>query len=326
MEKCLRVVVFGIAMLIGVSGVRPMPAAAAATYSGTITGAFDAPTLIGAYFDADSREPIECDNTSGDGGFGAATSNFTWGDAIGGSAVEFLGNSFSDVATDEVFPLGTVTYFNGWNTPESLVFGLSMQLSAGDGITPFVGPVEMISTLNHNVDRLADADVLAFDAFESPVVLAAFEKATVKATVYGRITADSGLQVTSMSLAPGESEHGCVSDAPLGDSLPCASVCGSVCAAGASALTGSICGSEKLPAALQARIDKALRLFARAAEKNSERKAKKGVRRAMKLLERSGTMAAGAAKEGRVSPDCAGAVAGAIKNAQGQAEAWLAAS
>jgi hypothetical protein len=326
MEKCLRVVILGLAMLIGASGGRPTPAVAGPTYSGTITGAFDTPTLIGAYFDADSRQPVECDNTSGDGGFGAATSNFTWGDAIGGSAVEFVGNSFSDVAAGEVFPLGTVAYFNGWNTPASLVFGLSMQLSAGEGITPFVGAVEMTSTLNHNVDRLADADVLTFDAVESPITLAAFEKATVKATVYGKITGDSELQVTSMRLAPGESEHGCVSDAPLGDSLPCASVCGSVCAAGTSALAGPICGGEKVPAALQARLDHAVRLFERAAGKNSERRAKKGVRRAMKMLERSGAMAAGAVKGGRVSAACAEAIDRAIKNVQGQAEPWLAAS
>jgi hypothetical protein len=324
MKQSLRITIVGIALMLASSSVTsPTPAATVPSYSGTVTAMFDTPMLTGAFLDGGSRLPIARDNTRSAGVSGVATSSLTWGDSNGGSTLVFTGNAFSDLVPGQVYPLGTLSYFNGQNTPASLVYGLTMRLSAGDGVTPFAGPVDIVSTLNGKTDRVADADVLVFSKFEIPSMLAAFEGTAVTAIVYGRIVGDSELEVTSMSLAPGEADHGCVSEGPFVDSRPCASACGDVCAAATMALAGPLCGSEELPAALNAQIDQALQLLSRGASQDSERKAKKSVRLAMKQLHRFVVTARGAAKRGRISAECAAALGSAVGNAQSQAEPWL---
>jgi hypothetical protein len=329
MKQTPRITIVGIAWMLAFSSVTsPSPAAATEpSYSGTITGVFDTPVLTGAFLDAGARRPVARDNTTTAGASGVATSSLTWGDTNGGtlapSTLAFTGNSFSDVAPGQVFPLGTLSYFNGQNPPPSLIFGLSMHLSAGDGIAPFTGPVDVVSTVNANLDRVADADVLVFSKFEIPSTLAAFEGTTVTAIVYGKIVGDSELEITGLSLAPGEASHGCVAAGPFVESRPCGSACGSVCSAVTLALAAPLCGSEQLPADLNARIGQALRLLSRESSRDSERKAKKRVRLAMTQLHRSAAIAVGTAKRGRISAECAEAVGRAIGNAQSQAEPLL---
>lgn len=327
MMKSLQFAVGGIVFLSALGSGGAALATSAPRYSGAVTGVFDTALLTGAFLEVDSRLPVPCDNTSKAAGFGLGTSSLTWGDSPGGvlapSAVEFVGKSFDDVAAGEIFPLGTLSYFNGENSPASLIFGLGLELSAGDGIEPFAGPVDIVSTRNGRRDQMADADVLVFDTFEVPSTLAAFESTGVTATVYGKIGSDAKLEVTSMSLEAGEAEHGCVSEGPLVDARPCASACGGVCAAAALAVAGPLCGGEQLPTSVRTRLDRALHLLDRGASKDSERKAKKGVRLAMKQLRRSAAIAEGASKKGRISAECAEAVDVAIRNARSQAEAWL---
>jgi hypothetical protein len=328
MQQTPRIAIVGIAWMLAFSSVTsPTPAATAPSYSGTITGVFDTPVLTGAVLDAGSRRLVARDNTTTAGASGVATSSVTWGDTSGGSlapsTLAFTGNSFRDVTPGQVFPLGTLSYSNGQNVPPSLIFGLSMHLSAGDGIAPFTGPVDVVSTVNANLDRAADADVLVFSKFETPSTLAAFEGTAVTAIVYGKIASDAELEVTSMSLAPGEASHGCVAAGPFVDSRPCGAACGYVCSAVTLALAGPLCGSEQLPADLNARIDQALRPLSRQSSRDSERTAKKRVRLAMKRLHRSAAIAGGAAQRERISAECAEAVGRAIGNAQSQAEPLL---
>jgi hypothetical protein len=323
-----RIAIVGIAWTLAfLSVTSATPAAAAASYSGTISGVFDSPVLTGAVLDAGSRRAVARDNTTTVGASGVGTSSLTWGDTNGGtlapSTLAFTGNPFRDVAPGQVFPLGTLSYFNGQSVPPSLIFGLSVHLSASDGIAPFTGPVDVVSTVNANLDREADADVLVFGKFETPSTLAAFEGSAVTAIVYGKIAGDAALEITSMSLAPGEASHGCVAAGPFVDARPCGSACGYVCSAVALALAGPLCGSEQLPADLSARIDQALRPLSRESSRDSERTAKKRVRLAVKRLHRSAAMAVGAAKRGRISAACAETVGRAIGNAQSQAEPLL---
>ena len=300
--------------------------AAATTYSGTITAVLDTPVLSGAYLAVGTRQPVARDNASTARTSGIGTSTVAWGGAdnkngppIPPSTLVFTGDSFTDVAPGQVFQLGTLTSFNGQSTPASLIFGLTLHLSAGDGVTPFAAPVFIVSTLNGNTDRVADADVLVF----GERALAAFEGAAVTAIVHGKIGDDGQLEVTSMSLAPGEADHGCLDEGKLADALPCASACGGVCAALSGTLASPLCGSEQLPAAVDGRIAGALRLLGEGRSARSERKARRSVRVAMKQLERSARTARRAAARGRVSAACAEAIGRAVETARSQAEPLL---
>src|SRR5262249_1540031 len=173
MKQPLRITTVGIAWMLACSiVVTPTPGAAAPSYSGTITGVFDSLVLSGAFLRAGTHLPVVRDNTSTAGGSGIGTSSVVWSDdnvhAAAPSTVTFTGTSFSSLAPDQVFPLGTLTYFNGSNGPTSLIFGVTMHLSAGGSITPFTAPVAVVSTQNGNLDRVADADSLFFSNFEIP--------------------------------------------------------------------------------------------------------------------------------------------------------------
>jgi len=324
MKQPLRLAIAGIAwMLTSPISIAP----AAGTFSGTVTGLFDAPVLSGAYLDVGGRRPVAQDNTSTAASSGMSTSIVTWGSGgnagtLPPSSLEFAGDSFDEVASGDIFRLGTLTYFNGPSTPPSLIFGLTLHLSAGDGIAPFAGPVALISTQNGNVDRLADADLLALSSIEVPSNLAAFEGAAVKAIVYGKIIDDARLEVTSISLAPGEVANGCVEEGTDVKSRPCASACGDVCAAITVDLA-HLCGGEVLPTVLNGRIGHALDLLGQGASTEHEMKARKAVRLALKELHRSAAIARRAGKSARISGACAEAIDKAAGNAQNHAELWL---
>ena len=328
-KQPLRTTIGAIAWMLASSIViAPTPGAAAPSYSGTITGSFDSPVLSGAFLQPVTRQRISQDNASSTVGSGIGTSSLTWGDNGGAplapSALTLTGDSFSDVASGQVFPLGTLTYFNGMNTPSALIFGVTMHLSAGDGIMPFTGPVAIVSTQNGTIDRVTDADLLFFSNFGVPSTLGAFEGTAVTAVIFGRIVGESQLEIASIALAEGQADHGCVDEGPLVDStLPCASACGDSCAAITLALAGPLCGSERLPGALNRRIGQARQLLSQVSGTDTERKARKGVTRVMKQLQRSVAIARRAAKKGRISAACAEAVAKAVANAQSQAEPRL---
>jgi hypothetical protein len=327
MKQLLQIAPVAVACLLASSIIAPTPGTAAPSYSGTITGVFDGIVLSGDFLQTGTRVPLPRDNTTTAVASGIGTANLTWSDdnaTVAGSALTFTGNSFSDVAPDQVFAIGTLTYFNGQNGAPSLIFGVTMHLSAGDGVAPLSEPMAIVSTQNGNADRVADADSLFFAGFEIPSTLAAFEDAGVTAIVYGKIVEGPKLAISSIALAPGEADHGCVVAGRVADSTaPCASVCGDACAAIALALAGPLCGSEQLPAALNRRIGRALHLLGQAASTDSRSKAKRGVSRVMKRLQRSALIAHGGEKSGRISAACAESVGRAVGNARSQAEPWV---
>jgi hypothetical protein len=310
-------------LLVSASGV------AAPRYSGTITGSFGAPVTSGAFLRPGSYEPVPRDNagTARPSAVGAATITWGGGDnacAAAGSSLTFSGESFDDVTPGQVFRLGTLTFLNGASGPASLIFGFDMQLIAGDGVAPFTGFVEIISTQNGNVDRIADADVLSFADFDTPSTLAGFEGASVTAIVYGRIGDDGRLGVSSIGLAPGESQHGCVDEAPfVALKGPCGSGCGDLCAAIGSAFTPSLCGAEQLPGVLNERLRRATGWLDEGASAATRRKAKRAVRHAMGQLRRSAALARRAVSRRHVSAACAEAIGAAVADAETRAAPWF---
>ena len=306
MKQAARLTITGIAWILAAAVViAPTPGDAAAS-SGTITGFFDGPVLSGAFLQVGTRQPLACENTKTAKSSGIGTSSVAWGGDDNGATVAvstltFSGKSFSDVPSGEVFPLGTLTYFNGPSGPASLIFGVTMHLSAGDGVTPFTGPVAMIATQNGNVDRVADADALFFSSIDTPSALAAFEDAAVTAIIYGKLTDDSRLEVTRISLAPGEQDHGCVDEGPLASTHPCGAI--------ALLLSRSLCAGEHVPPAVARQLEHARELLRRAAQARSAKSARQAVARAMRHLERSARIARAAAGTGTLSPSCANEVA-----------------
>jgi hypothetical protein len=285
--------------------------------------------LSGAFLRPGSHEPVLRDNAGTARRSGVGTASITWGGdddgcPAAGSRLTFSGDSFSDVTPGQVFRLGTLTFVNGPSGPASLIFGLDLQLSAGEGVAPFTGPVDIVSTQNANVDRMADADVLSFTGFESPSTLAGFEGAPVTAIVYGRIGDDGRLGVTRIALAPDQAEHGCVDEAPFVASRgPCPSGCGDLCASIGSALSQSLCGAEGLPGVLTERIRRATTSLGQGAVAGTTRKARRAARLAMRQLRSSAAVARRAARRGHLSAACAQAVAAAVANAETAAAPWL---
>jgi len=130
--------------------------------------------------------------------------------------------------------------------------------------------------------------------------------------------------VTSISLAPGEAEYGCVDKGPFVAARgPCGSGCGDLCAAVGSTFTQPLCGAERLPSALNERIRKATGSLGEAATAVNRRKAKRAVRRAMRQLRRSAALARRAARRSDVSAACAEVIAAAVTDADTRAATLL---
>jgi hypothetical protein len=319
----------GIASMVASVLLVSAPGTAAPRYSGAIMGSFAAPVLSGAFLRPDSHELVARDNASTAPPSAVGTATITWGGDDNGctaaaSSLTFNGDVFNDVTPGQVFRLGTLTFVNGPSGPASLIFGFDMQLSAGDGVAPFTGLVEIISTENANADPISDADVLSFADFDVPSTLAGFEFASVTAIVNGTIGDDGRLRVTSIGLAPGEGQHGCVDAAPFVASRgPCTSGCGDLCGTIGSAFTQSLCESEQLPGVLNERIRSAIGSLDQGAIAGSRRKAKRAVRLAMRQLRSSAALAGRAAKRRHVSAACAEAIGAAVANAETRAAPWL---
>ena len=289
---------------------------AAPRYSGTITASFTAPVLSGTYLSSGSHQPVPRDNSGTARHSGVGTATITWGGAAPSSSVTFAGDAFTDVAPGQVIRLGTLTFLNGPDLPDSLIFGFDMQLSAGDAVAPFAGLVELISTQNTNADRVADADVLSFGDIDTPSTLAGFEGTTVTAIVNGAIGDDARLRVTSIALAPGENRYGCVDEGPFVAARgPCTASCGDLCVALGSTFTQPLCGTEELPRALAERLRKATGSLGQGATAGTRRETKRAVGLAMSQLRSSAVVAGRASKRGQLSTACAEAIGAAVANA-----------
>ena len=144
------------------------------------------------------------------------------------------------------------------------------------------------------------------------------------AIVNGTIGDDARLRVTSIALAAGETDNGCLDEGRfVASSRPCAAGCGNVCGAVVSAFTQPLCGTETVPDTIAGRIGKATGALGRGATAATRAEAKRAVRLAMTELRSSAAVASRAAKRGQVSAACADAIGAAVANADAKAAPML---
>jgi hypothetical protein len=116
----------------------------------------------------------------------------------------------------------------------------------------------------------------------------------------------------------------CVDQGPLVDSTgpTCVGACTGGCAI-EMAVAQPVCTDENLPASLAQRLTSAQQLVAQAAGTSGKKKAKRLMRRGIKVLKQAAGIAAKDAKKGTISPGCAASIATEFGNAKTGANQWL---
>ena len=207
MRKWMSILAIGLLNGAGTSLASPF-----AMYSGTISGVFTDPVLIGFNSDLGVLVPIDNSATAVYEGFGS--NSITWGTGSDPrNQVTFTGASFADIQPDQTFKLGTLTYTNGSANVTTTIFGATLTLSVNGAlvtIDPAVDRMGVLATINYGIDARADADLLTFDA--SSHTFNVFETHTAVADVFGRIVGDPILVFTGIALAPGQEANGFIGD------------------------------------------------------------------------------------------------------------------
>jgi len=116
----------------------------------------------------------------------------------------------------------------------------------------------------------------------------------------------------------------CVDQGPLFDSTgpTCVGACTSGCAI-EMALAQPLCMGENVPAMLVQRLNAAQQLVGQAAGTSGKKKAKRLMRKGIKVLKQAVGIAAKDAKKGEISSACAASVATDAGNAKTGADRWL---
>lgn len=184
---------------------------AAPLHSGTVTGTFVAPRLVGEIVNTDdSLVALDNSLTAVHSGFGSSAVRWGFFDTVqfpgvipAGMATHsdlaFNGNAYSVDAGTE-FVLGVFAYANGASSNETLVFGADLVLDAGPGIGSATIGLRFLATVNGQVSALADTDVLAIDGLAA--TLNVFEGGTASAALVGRLDDAGRLDVSGLRLLP----------------------------------------------------------------------------------------------------------------------------
>jgi len=195
---------------------HPLQLKGSALYSGVITGTFTSPVVSGDILDL--NHVLAPQNNTGTAVVtGVGTSVLTWGTNVAGSAppisssFTFTGMPFTNIPADTQFDFGTFTYLNGTSQTDSLIFGITLNLSfsADRSVNPEVSLITIMTTVNGMVDELADADYVNFSTFcVDPAVPASCLSFNVKegrsstATLKGAIIGDPQLTLQAITLPP----------------------------------------------------------------------------------------------------------------------------
>ncbi|HEY2707563.1 MAG TPA: choice-of-anchor K domain-containing protein [Caulobacteraceae bacterium] len=219
MDKGLsgRVIGGAIVALASAFCVAVSPATAATSYSGTVDASFSGILLSGDLVDGltgattlqnNSNTAVFTISNTG----GGIHNMLSWGsDATSDhnppvgdfSTLTFTGKPFSNIAPDQTFDLGTLTYFNGGSDTATLVFGGTLDFSVvrqptiSDAVTGFT-----ISTTSNNGSDAQNADFIGFSAI--PSTFNVEEGATASVDVFGHIHGDP--QLVLGSIGPGTPE------------------------------------------------------------------------------------------------------------------------
>lgn len=218
----------GLVMLAG----PVAPCSAEQLYSGTIFGAFSDPILSGdvlvpaghpLFTDNGSTAVYSIVNSSG-------IAEYRSGNDLGGSGrpstITFQGAPFVDVAPREEFELGTIRFFDGTSSLDSLTFGVTLTLwVAGQ---PSITPISVLIKLQTTVDDSDSANKhpdfiwLPISSTKSQIHIQNGTNATVHIT--GRIIGDPRLYVGGLSLDSSSSDTASITAVPLPGTLPLAIV------------------------------------------------------------------------------------------------------
>ncbi len=187
------------------------PAFANATYSGTVNGHFSDAVLSGSVIAIDNTlTPFDNTTTASFGYTTLSPSNdtITWGSTPGFSFLNFQGASFSNIASDTDFLLGTISYVNGTSGLATLIFGAKLTLDLGSGIDLKTSQISILTTANTGFSAARDADFIGFSDFSSTFNV--YEGAFSIVNLYGRIVGDPTVTLTSIAITEGFENGGFV--------------------------------------------------------------------------------------------------------------------
>ena len=206
-------------------------AQASPLYSGTVSVGWSDPVQLGFLYDGLTGVPqlfsseqfgacnlAGCANLIGS----TPTNEVVFGSCSGcppgpppSSTVVFTGKAFSNVASDQVFDLGTVSFQNGtslgysgnqWTNIFGATLTLSFGMTSGLQIDALVLPILFGGTINdgtavQNADWVGPIGSLGKS-------LNAFESATVTAELFGKVVGDPSIVLTDLVLNPGQDANG----------------------------------------------------------------------------------------------------------------------
>lgn len=194
----------GLAALGMITVALPQAALAAASFSGTVNGHFDNAVLSGNIVAIDGSS-VFFDNSATAVFFRTTISpsndTITWGNNPASSFLNFVGADFSNVAPDTPFLLGHISYLNGASNLSTLIFGATLHLDLGSGITPKTSLISIVTTQNTGLSPPRDSDFISFS--DLPQTFNVFEDGFSIVNIYGQIVGDPTVSLTSIAVAEG---------------------------------------------------------------------------------------------------------------------------
>lgn len=202
--------------LVGLLALAAQPVAASPTYSGTVNGSFSNPVLTGNAIAVDGSDMFYDNTSSAVVSILQSTPNnatISWGTYLEAnpppqafSFLNFVGATYSNIAPDQQFLLGTIEFSNGTSDLPSVIFGATLNLDLGNGITVKTSGIDIVTTINTGLSPARDADFVGFSDF--PQTFNVYEGGFSVADLYGTIVGDPMVTLDSISIAPGFEDSG----------------------------------------------------------------------------------------------------------------------
>ena len=196
--------------LLGGGVLMPGAPAMAHLISGPVVGTFRNPVLTGNIIDGATGAPTFFNNTATAVFSGLTTNTFDWANGpfpLNHSTLVFVGSTVNNQASDQPFSLGTITFTNGTSNLDSLVFGVDLILSVltDPSVTPLTSHINIVTTINSGTNA-QNADFIGFNVFSATFNV--FESATAIASLNGKFVGDPMIQLTGITLQPGQDPNG----------------------------------------------------------------------------------------------------------------------
>lgn len=197
------------AFVAGIALTATSPASATPV-TGAVVGVFSNPILAGNIIDGATGVPSPFDNTATAIYTGSGMNSFSWGTGTSvpnNSILTFSGNTVTSQSPNTPFALGTIAFTNGTSNLNSLIFGIDLTLSvpSDPAVTPLVAHISIVTT--GNTGTIAqNADFISFSNF--PSTFNVYEGAAASANLIGQFVGDPLIQLSQITLQPGQSANG----------------------------------------------------------------------------------------------------------------------